>query len=418
MDALILIVDYFIEVIRFSIGLEIFFGKKMKVTGFVAVAGALYVLCLIWAGEIGPILLYIFVCAAVYHITEGRIGEKIFQILVVLCVSGILDELIGIAIQHYVADYRYIRFLEAVIVLILFIFAREVRRRKPTVGIFVARVIKTRVMIAVLIITILLSCVIVGFSNMQEYVFKENFKLMADFISILAFIGMIILLIFIAYIRKANEIMGQLIDTERSLNSMQEKYYKELLKREEDTRKYRHDMQNHLMCLTRYIERREIDSGIEYIKGLQDTLVSIQKRCYISGNDLLDMFLNHYLLPLRDVKINIWGTYSGELLINDIDFCIIFSNLVQNAAEAMEKQEGGEKYIRVIIRQRIEHCEFDIQNSIGSENINMEETDKSDKKNHGIGLKNVSEAVKRNNGYFEAGVKNGEFSVVVILKRR
>ena len=130
------------------------------------------------------------------------------------------------------------------------------------------------------------------------------------------------------------------------------------------------------------------------------------------------MFLNHYLLPLRDVKINIWGTYSGELLINDIDFCIIFSNLVQNAAEAMEKQEGGEKYIRVIIRQRIEHCEFDIQNSIGSENINMEETDKSDKKNHGIGLKNVSEAVKRNNGYFEAGVKNGEFFVVVILKRR
>ena len=266
MDALILIVDYFIEVIRFSIGLEIFFGKKMKVTRFVAVAGALYVLCLIWAGEIGPILLYIFVCAAVYHITEGRIGEKIFQILVVFCVSGILDELIGIAIQHYVADYRYIRFLEAVIVLILFIFAREVRRRKPTVGIFVARVIKTRVMIAVLIITILLSCVIVGFSNMQEYVFKENFKLMADFISILAFIGMIILLIFIAYIRKANEIMGELIDTERSLNSMQEKYYKELLKREEDTRKYRHDMQNHLMCLTRYIERREIDSGIEYIK--------------------------------------------------------------------------------------------------------------------------------------------------------
>lgn len=45
-------------------------------------------------------------------------------------------------------------------------------------------------------------------------------------------------------------------------------------------------------------------------------------------------------------------------------------------------------------------------------------TYKIDKKNHGIGLKNVSEAVQRNNGYFEAGIKNGEYSSIVILKRK
>ncbi len=418
MNVLILVVNYFIEVIRFSMGLEIFFGKKMKASGSVAVSGIVYTLCLLWVEEIGPILLYIFACAAVYCMTEGRIGEKIFQILMVLCISGSLDEIIGIAIQHYVADYRYIRFLEAVIVLILFIFAREVQKRKPEFGMYITGVIKARVMITMLVMTIILSCIIVGFSNMQEYALKENFKLIADFISVLAFIGMIALLVFIAYIRKANEIMRELVDTERSLNSMQEKYYKELLKREEDTRRYRHDMQNHLLCLTQYIKNKEIEEGVKYIKGLQDNLVSIQKRCYISGNDLLDMFLNYYLSPLREVKINIWGGCSGSLLISEVDFCIIFSNLIQNVAEAMQRQKTGEKYIRIIIQERAEHCEFDIQNSIDSQTVSKDVTYKIDKKNHGIGLKNVSEAVQRNNGYFEAGIKNGEYSSIVILKRK
>ena len=418
MNVLILVVNYFIEVIRFSMGLEIFFGKKMKVSGSVAVSGIVYTLCLLWVEKIGPILLYIFACAAVYCMTEGRIGEKIFQILMVLCISGSLDEIIGIAIQHYVADYRYIRFLEAVIVLILFIFAREVQKRKPEFGMYITGVIKARVMITMLVMTIILSCIIVGFSNMQEYALKENFKLIADFISVLAFIGMIALLVFIAYIRKANEIMRELVDTERSLNSMQEKYYKELLKREEDTRRYRHDMQNHLLCLTQYIKNQEIEEGVKYIKGLQDNLVGIQKRCYISGNDLLDMFLNYYLSPLREVKINIWGGCSGSLLISEVDFCIIFSNLIQNVAEAMQRQKTGEKYRRIIIQERAEHCEFDIQNSIDSQTVSKDVTYKIDKKNHGIGLKNVSEAVQRNNGYFEAGIKNGEYSSIVILKRK
>ena len=77
MNVLILVVNYFIEVIRFSMGLEIFFGKKMKVSGSVAVSGIVYTLCLLWVEKIGPILLYIFACAAVYCMTEGRIGEKI-----------------------------------------------------------------------------------------------------------------------------------------------------------------------------------------------------------------------------------------------------------------------------------------------------------------------------------------------------
>ena len=414
MDVLILVVDYFIEVIRFSIGLEIFFGKKMKITGFVAVIGALYALCLIWAGEIGPILLYIFACAAVYHITEGRAGEKIFQILVVLCVSGILDELIGLAIQHYVADYRYIRFLEAVIVLILFIFAREVQRRKPKFIMCIAGFIKEKIMIIILILFILLSAIIVGFCYADDYSLSSNFKY---YIGFFAFIGMIMLLLFIIYIKKSNETISILMETERSLKIMQEKYYKELLEREEDTRRYRHDMQNHLLCLVQYMERQETEVGIRYIKGLQNNLVSIQERCYMTGNSLLDLFLNHYLLPLKNVKINIWGACADDILIDDIDFCIIFSNLLQNAAEAVERQKENEKYIRVILKQRSEYCEIDIQNSIAAKLKAVGGTDKTDKRNHGIGLKNVSEVVKRNSGYFEFGIKNDEFLATVILKR-
>lgn len=414
MNSLILVISYFIGVIRILVGLEIFFKKKTKITGLVIGLGTVYALCLIWVEQSAPLLMYIFVCITAYCMTEGARGEKLFQILILFCVFGSLDELVGITIKYWVADEKYIRLFEAVIVLIFVCFLKEALKCDIKVGKYIAILIKTRIIVVILMMVILLSSIITGFYYAEEYTLHDDLKY---YITVLAFVGMIILLMFIIYIKDSNETMQKLVDTERFLKETQRKYYKELLEREADTRKYRHDMQNHLLCLVKYIENEDVEKGLAYIRGLQDSFDAIQKRCYLSGNDLLDIFLNHYLLPLKEVKINIWGVCSDDIAISDVDFCIIISNLLQNTAEAIERQKTRERYIRVIMKPRAEYCEINIQNSIAPEAQITEETSKTDKKNHGIGLKNVSEVVRKNGGFFEFGIKNEEFFATVILKR-
>ncbi len=418
MDVRILIINYFLEVIRYSIGLEIFFGTKVKKWRTAIIAGIFFALCLMRAGNNSLILMYIFAYMTVYGMAEGRGGEKIFRMLVLVCLLGSLDEIVGMTIRHWIGEYMYISFWKAITGLIFLIFLKKIQKRNTKIGSQIFGFIEKKIMIIVLSMIVILSAVITGFYYAEEYVSKVNYQLLVYFISLFAFISMIALVLFIAYIKKSNEALRERVEIEQSLKLMQEKYYKELLEREEDTRRYRHDMQNHLLSLTQYLKKKETDEGLQYIKGLQDTLITIQKSCYVTGNSMLDMFLNHYFLPLKNVKISIWGRCSEDLLIGDVDFCIIFSNLIQNAAEAVERQEKGDKYIRVNMKQRLEYCEIAIQNSVDFQMDSVIQTSKHDKKNHGIGLKNVAEAVRRNNGDFQWGIKDGAYLATVILKRQ
>ncbi len=57
-------------------------------------------------------------------------------------------------------------------------------------------------------------------------------------------ISIFLLVIFVVYIKNTNERMEQLLKTERLLKESQVNYYKRSLRKEADTRKYRHDMIN------------------------------------------------------------------------------------------------------------------------------------------------------------------------------
>ncbi|MBU3840181.1 MAG: GHKL domain-containing protein [Candidatus Ruminococcus intestinipullorum] len=364
--------------------------------------------------------MHIFVCVEIYFLMKGRLIENLFYILLLLCSFGGIDEVIGMLVRHWINIYEYRGLLESFIVLFILIILDKLQGHNKDIGKYTLMFIKEKIIIIVMAMIFILLFVIAGLGYADEYTLKENLRFIVDFICLLALIGMIILMIFIIYIKKVNEDMYNLVKTERSLKDMQECYYKELLNREEETRRYRHDMQNHLLCLSQYMKNESYSEAMEYIVKLQESLTTIQKRCYITGNDLLDIFLNNYFLPLEEVKVDIWGACSNDFLIDDVDFCIIFSNLIQNAAEAVLRQQDGEKYIRVIFKQKAEYGEITIENSIGSdvEEVKIGSTIKSDDSSHGIGLKNVADTIQKNKGHFEFKTKEGEFCAKVLLKRK
>lgn len=67
--------------------------------------------------------------------------------------------------------------------------------------------------------------------------------------------------------------------------------------READTRRYRHDINNHLMCL-----RALVDGNIEaqnYIDNLQEKLYVIKNKSYETGFQLMNILLGNYLSEIE-----------------------------------------------------------------------------------------------------------------------
>ena len=223
--------------------------------------------------------------------------------------------------------------------------------------------------------------------------------------------------------------MEHMIDNEKALGRMQKSYYDALLEKEADTRKYRHDMINHMICLDEMVKNEKYDEVRTYIRDMCDGLNNIRNKTYSVGNDIIDILTNHYVnLVDEETKVSVTGLMTCD--IDSMKLCTIYSNLLQNAVEELAKCEGerlldisftqGEKYIKISISNSLsEENDEELHTSILSTSVLRMKSFKSTKKdkgNHGLGLKNVKKTIEDMNGRFEVSKDNGLFRVNVYLK--
>ena len=177
-------------------------------------------------------------------------------------------------------------------------------------------------------------------------------------------------------------------------------------------------MNNHILCLKEYAKKEQVLDTLQYIEILQERLDEIQKKVYFTGNDILDIFLNYHLQSLENTDITVTGICKCKLEINDVDFCIVISNLLQNAVEEILRLENEDRYIKVNVEQGKSFFRLEIRNSskaVFAKNKKFPKTQKEDKDNHGIGLMNIMETIENNRGKFEIEGNGREVCATVIL---
>lgn len=234
---------------------------------------------------------------------------------------------------------------------------------------------------------------------------------------------------FTIYTDSINKKMEHMIDNEKALGRMQKSYYDALLEKEADTRKYRHDMINHMICLDEMVKNEKYDEVRTYIRDMCDGLNNIRNKTYSVGNDIIDILTNHYVnLVDEETKVSVTGLMTCD--IDSMKLCTIYSNLLQNAVEELAKCEG-ERLLDISFTQGGKYIKISISNSLSEENdeelhtsilstsvLRMKsfKSTKKDKGNHGLGLKNVKKTIEDMNGRFEVSKDNGLFRVNVYLK--
>lgn len=220
---------------------------------------------------------------------------------------------------------------------------------------------------------------------------------------------------------KESEKIRQLIQLEEELKKMKSEYEERLLEVENNIRIYQHDMENHFICLMELAYEENANRVMNYVKELKNDFVDRKKQFYQTGNFIVDVLLNHYVSLLSDdVKKDVKGKWIQDLDVTEVELCSVFSNLMQNAVEALIKPITNKKYLEIKFVQGKTYAKLEIKNSLErlpeqDRQGNLIST-KEDRKKHGIGLMNVRRIVEKNGGKFEIEMTKEEFKSIVILK--
>lgn len=190
-----------------------------------------------------------------------------------------------------------------------------------------------------------------------------------------------------------------------------------------DEKKYiksvKHDLKIHLQTIYQMLKEKHYDAAIQYLKNTK-LVNDISEYSIHTGNIALDAIINSKIQDADEKAINITikCTIPADLKMLDIDMCILFGNLLDNAIEACERITERKRSIFVYLKFRGNRLLCYIKNTavndfkIDGDNI---VSSKEDKGEHGIGLYNIKSIVKKYDGIIKMQYEDGYFVTFITL---
>ena len=255
------------------------------------------------------VLITIGIILVMFLSIDNGIMEKVIKIglvfIVLECVEGfylhIFESFITYIGDNYLNNLKYL-ILKSITVVSILLF-RKIK------GNFINKInIQINSSIYFVISAIMFSMIfcLEVLNKVKMYLPNNYFIRLCDILDVVILLNIFLLVIFVIYIKNTHEQMKKLLKTERFLKDSQMNYYKQVLKKERDTRKYRHDMMNHLVYIQELLSRGRFENAQKYLSDILGGFMKIQKSYYIVGNEMVDTIMNYFfgMLP-KDVKINI-----------------------------------------------------------------------------------------------------------------
>lgn len=197
----------------------------------------------------------------------------------------------------------------------------------------------------------------------------------------------------------------------------QEEHIRMLILGDENRRKLHHDMNAHMLALKSMAEKEEWDALQIYLAEMQNGLDStyVHKYTTISAVDAIVAEWHSRALNCQ-AQWSWEGTLQQSSRISLFELCTIFSNLLSNAVEAVEGLEK-ERYIIIKVSDFQGKIVISVRNTCEEKENTKErpKTTKRDKEYHGLGLQNVEEIVRKQEGSIEYTIQEGWFQVDIVL---
>jgi sensor histidine kinase YesM len=355
----------------------------------------------------------------------GKIKTAVVFFISYLCIS-IFDVFIDIMVTKLLSYFTQVN-IEGNIGIILFncisllflFFAAAVKKHRKELKAF--PVTKLHWTFYILIIwTLFCFGLMVSYFQIIKKESNTNISSFLILCMITVTMGMVIIIIMITRVSYSRDKYKALSMANQEYLNMQQQYYILLSEKNKDTRRFRHDIKNHLLCMQMLFQENKIEEAKQYLNdvagGFQEILPKIN-----TGNHVVDAILNDTLTKNSDININVNGCLPYPMRINAMDLCTIFSNTLTNAVEAVNKLENIHRTITIVIKNLEDTIVIHISNPV-AKRVSIDgdrvSTSKTDKKSHGFGLENIKRAVEKYRGNMELSCTENEFAVDLIIKNR
>ncbi len=171
----------------------------------------------------------------------------------------------------------------------------------------------------------------------------------------------------------------------------------------QQSRKFRHDFNRHIEVLSDLAERKNYEELRNYIHKMAEA----KERAYYitTGSMVADAIINRYYVKCREsgIMLKCSGSFPAGVQIEATDLCVILSNGLENAWEAVCQCRSGRE-IQVSIGNRKNLIFITIRNPSSTPPAiegDIIRTSKSDRENHGLGTGNMQEAARRSGGHIK-----------------
>lgn len=174
-----------------------------------------------------------------------------------------------------------------------------------------------------------------------------------------------------------------------------------------------HDLKNQLL----YLKRSNNEKELEKTEKELDVFSSIAR----TGNEAIDVVVMQKSLLCSEKNIRLSCIIDGEEanFIGKTDLISIFGNILDNAIEAVEKEEKEYRLIKLRAGKVRDFYLIEEENytttpvKFGSSGLPL--SIKGDEANHGFGLKSVRYAAEKYNGELSLGYEEGIFSLRLLF---
>ncbi|MDF2632332.1 MAG: hypothetical protein K0Q85_928 [Caproiciproducens sp.] len=180
---------------------------------------------------------------------------------------------------------------------------------------------------------------------------------------------------------------------------------------------YRHDMRHHLALINSYLADNNKESAQKYIREVEKTIdhAAVEKYC---SNYTVNLILSSHIMHARkeEIEVETHIDLPEENAVSDMDLCVIFGNVIENAINACKRiANSGDRFIKIVCKNKQNKLFIQIMNSYEGVLEFDGDMPLSHEENHGLGTKSVAAIAQKYGAVYSFSAEEGVFTTRIIL---
>lgn len=217
--------------------------------------------------------------------------------------------------------------------------------------------------------------------------------------------AIVCLLYYVVSLEKKAELEKELQDIHYTME-LEQAHYRTIQERREELARIRHDFNNQLAAVSLLIQSGENHDAQNMIRQLGENIAATQEEPYCSVSVINAVLIEKMAMCENEsIRLEVELELPDALAIDPLHLCSIFTNLLDNAAEAAKRTEDS----TITLSSAVAGDYLFIKT------VNPSLQPKKPDKGHGYGSKILKQLSEKYDGGYQTSYEDGVFTAVVSL---